>query len=231
MGLVDRWTASAELGASRFFGNTRQSTLTSQFGVVRADSEAEVDLGVRFSYGEASGTGGSFANKRSWRVNTGIDLIPYHTLTPFAFASYEKSLEQAIAGRVSTGAGAKYAIIREGNQRLDVSLALLLERTTPRAVGGMLAEGEWIRRWSTRFRFRRTTADERVSLNAVVWYRPELTRFRNYTIDLESALGIKISSSVAFSISLIDRYDSRATDRGATSNNDGQLLFGLVKTF
>ncbi len=227
----DRWSASADVGASWFFGNTRQSAFTTRLGAERADSVLEFSAGARHSYGEASNGDDTFVNKRSWSANVGIDVWPNSKLTPFGFASFEQSLEQRISGRSSGGAGAKYVIRRAGAKRLDVSLAVLAEHTRPRARDGVEQTTKTIGRWSTRFRYENATSDERVSFSAVTWYRPELADFANYTIDFEGALGVGISDTVSLKMSLIDRFDSGAIERGATSNTDGQLLVGIGKKF
>jgi hypothetical protein len=40
-----------------------------------------------------------------------------------------------------------------------------------------------------------------------------------------------MTTTLALQASFLDNYDSEARDRGARSNNDGELLFGLAATF
>ena len=194
---------------------------------------------MRFTYGEASSDDGSFVNKRSWIANAGLDLMPLDTVTPFAFASYEESLEQRIGGRLQGGIGGKWAIVRVDSQadaprvkrRLDLSLAALVERTEPRPIDDAPVETTRIWRGSARFRHTREVAGEHITFNTVAWYRPELRDFGNYTAEFDSALGIEITETVSLRIRFVDRFDSEAMNRGASSNHDGQLSVGLGKTF
>lgn len=230
-GQEDRWSAAADVGVNWSFGSARQSAFTTEVTAERADSLLEFSARARYRYGEASDGDDTFVNKRSWVANAGFDFRPQDRITPFAFGSFEQTLEQRIQGRASGGAGAKYSFIREGDRRLDVSLALLAEWTKPRPLDGVVQEAVTVGRWSTRFRYRTSTEDQRVTFSAITWYRPAMNRFGNYTIDLETALGVKISRTVSLKISLIDRYDSLAISRGAASNTDGHLLVGFTKTF
>ena len=48
-----------------------------------------------------------------------------------------------------------------------------------------------------------------------------------YTIVSTSTLAAALTSAVALTATVHDTYDSEARSRGARSNNDGLLLFGI----
>jgi hypothetical protein len=53
----------------------------------------------------------------------------------------------------------------------------------------------------------------------------------DFTLTSRTSLAYKMTTSLALQASFLDNYDSEARDRGARSNNDGELLFGLSATF
>ena len=67
------WSATGEVGASVFFGNTSQSAVTT--GLFGEVGEGFLELSGRFgfAYGEATTTGGvSIVNKRAWDLSSGL---------------------------------------------------------------------------------------------------------------------------------------------------------------
>ena len=42
---------------------------------------------------------------------------------------------------------------------------------------------------------------------------------------------VQLSQRIGVQFSFVDSYDSEAESRGALSNNDGQIFFGVVGTF
>ena len=111
-----------------------------------------------------------------------------------------------------------------------MSLALLWEHTRALAPEpGTSARSERAR-WSARVRLRRQVR-ERVRFSHVTFYQPVVGRFDRFGVDSNTSLAADLTSSVAFTATLQEQYDSEATRRGARSNHDGQLLFGLRTTF
>ena len=79
-----QWTVQGEVGASVFFGNRDQTTLTSRAQMERADSSYEFSAKADFAYGEAEDdAGNAFVNKRSWTVGSNIDYHPFSRINPF----------------------------------------------------------------------------------------------------------------------------------------------------
>ena len=227
----DLWTVEGELGASLFFGNTEQATLTSRLGAAMADSTRELDAAAAFTYGEASDADGDdFVIKRSWEVGLTYDHHPFETVSPFVMGKLESSFEKRIEQRYNVGAGAKYTFDRRPQQRVDVSLALLAERTNP-ADQAPAAETELLARWSTRLRGRRTLADERVTVTHETFYRPEFAEVSDFTLATTTSLSFQLNEVVALKLTFVDSYDSEAEARGARTNNDGQLFFSVLSSF
>jgi hypothetical protein len=224
------WSWTSELGASLFFGAADQTALTLGGSAERTSEWLELSLGGAFAYGEAQNpdTRESFVNKRSWNAASSLDYRPQARVSPFVFVSGEGGLERQIDLRLSGGAGAKYHIVRSERSRLDASLAALVERTDPRVQAGEPDEIDTKGRWSARLRAGRTFAEGRTTFNLVGFYRPAFEDTGDYTIELESSLAFALNQTVALKISVLDRYDSLAEDRGAASNNDGRLFVSVV---
>ena len=51
------------------------------------------------------------------------------------------------------------------------------------------------------------------------------------TLTSRNSLAFQLSQRVGVQFSFVDSYDSEAQIRGARSNNDAQLFFGVVGTF
>lgn len=219
-----------ELGASLFFGNTEQVTFTNRSEISRADSVAEVSVGWDITYGEATNEEGeTFVNRRSWTAGATVDLRPHSRVSPFLFGTLEYSLQKRIDQRFSGGAGAKFTFVRSDVSLLDVSAAALGERTVPR--NESVADTEIIARWSVRSRARRSFDSDRLALSTEIFYVPAFRNLNNFTLRSTSSVSFALSNVVSLKVSFVDAYDSGARDRGARTNNDGQLLFSILSRF
>ena len=224
------WDVKAEANGSVFFGNTRQSTLGTRLSAGRADSTVDVRSNGEFTYGEAeTDERRMFVSKRSWRGALTADYRPFARVSPFVLASIESSLEKRIDRRYSGGGGAKAVFVRNERTMSDVSLALLAERSLLPDTAGARIE-QTLARWAARFRLERKLGERAVAAHET-FYRPEVSELARFTLTSRTSLAYKLTTSLAAQASLLDNYDSEARDRGARSNNDGELLFGLSATF
>jgi hypothetical protein len=64
----------------------------------------------------------------------------------------------------------------------------------------------------------------------VLFYQPAVNRLARYTTESNTSLDVSLSKNVALMSAFRSRYDSEARQRGARSNHDGQLLFGVRAT-
>ena len=224
------WHLQAETGASVFFGNTRQTLVTNRTGLQHADSAFESRLDGAVTYAEAvTTTGATEVSRRSWILGSTLDYRPYAVVSPFLLASVESSLEKRIRRRMLGGAGAKYAIIREGSTRLDLSLALLADRTVvPDSALG--STGTTVARWSSRLRARRAFS-KAVTMSMETFYRPRVDKLDRYTLTNVTRFAYQLTRAISLSASFGDSYDSEAMRRGARTNNDGEMVFGLIAGF
>lgn len=225
------WSAEGELGASVFFGATSQTTVATRAAAERADSTYALSAQGTFAYGEGTeASGEDYVSKRDWKVEASLDWRPYGTVSPFVFSTVESSLQRQIDVRFNGGAGGKVTLLRDERSRVDVSVAILGEETRFRG-GADGRSAETRVRWSGRLRAEREVVDGRVSLGTVNFYRPVLGDPGNFVFESQTAVGFRLSRIVTLKVSLIDTYDSRAEERGAPSNNDGQLLFSVLSEF
>lgn len=226
------WGVEGELGASLFFGNTSQTTLNTRLATERADSSYELSAIASFNYGEAENdVGEEFVVKRSWEVEGSFDWRPYGRWSPFLFGQGQSSLERRIDFRYNAGGGAKYTFTRDEEDRLDLSLALLAEQTFARDEAGVDADESVLARWSARLRYRQSISDGDVTFSTQNFYRPVFGDYGDYVVESRSSFSYALSEIVTLRLSFLDTYDSRAEDRGAETNNDGQLLFSVLASF
>lgn len=225
------WAWETELGASVFFGNRSQTTVTSRVAVERADSAYEMASDVAFSYGESTDEGGgSFVHKRAWLGGMNLQYGPNSRLSPFLTARVESNLEKKVDLRYEAGLGGRVVVLRSPVSRVDLSVSVLAERTFPLGSSSSL-EGSTLARWSARVRFRRTLGEGRLILSGQSWYQPVFDAFDNFTVRSETSLAFRLSEVVSLKLSFHDNYDSGAADRGARTNNDGQLFFSVLGAF
>lgn len=233
------WDGSAEVSASLFFGSNDQSIVSTRLDAGHADSTWDVAGGGRLKYGKSSDAEGeSHLSHRSWSIDLTADYLPFATISWFALAGVESSFQQKIDLRSRGGAGVKYTFVRTETALLDVSLALLAERTSfdvdvPIASpeDGSIDEEETLGRWSWRLRAKREIGDDRVVLESETFYRPEIDALGRYVVETTQSAAYRVTDTVSLKLSFVDTYDSEAETRGARSNHDGQLLFGVLGTF
>lgn len=227
------WEGAVDASGSVLFGNASDHLVSAQLQVARADSTLEVRTDARFTYaasrvdrGERRVTG------RTALVSLGVDYHPLHRYSPFWFGSVESSLQQQIARRVATGAGAKLTFHHRDADEASLSLALLGEQTRARrrGAGGEVRGPTWRTRWSLRARTRKQLTTM-LRATHVTLYQPAVDRIDRYTIVSTSTLAAALTSTVALTATFHDTYDSEARSRGAVSNNDGQMLFGVRAEF
>lgn len=219
----------AEANASLSFGNVDQSTTFTRLGASSSDSTLELSADGFFTYGETRIDGVRAVNKRSWGGSLSADLHPFSQLTPFMLASVESSLEKRIIRRYSGGGGVKLLFVKNAATSSDVSLALLAERTVTAPSDTQRVEKVYAR-YSARYRLERKV-DDRVIFSLLTFYRPEFSALHRFTTTANVAATYKLAKALALKASFVDNYDSEARGRGARSNNDGDILFGLVATF
>jgi len=219
----------AEANASLSFGNVDQSTMLTRLGASTVDSTLELSTDGFFIYGETRVDGIPSVNKRSWGASLNADLHPFARLTPFMLASVESSLEKRIVRRYSGGGGAKLVFVKRDGLSSDLSLALLAERsvTAPSDTGQV---EQVYARYSARYRLERKV-DDRVTVALLTFYRPEFRALHRFTSTVNIATTYKVAKALALKASFVDNYDSEARGRGARSNNDGDILFGMMATF
>ncbi len=225
------WSGVADASGNVLFGAARGRVASVGVSVGRLDSVVQVRGDVQFTYADSRDADGRLAvTARASRLAFAADRDPFARLSPFALGGVETSLQQRIAVRSNVGAGAKLTFRRRGDDDVSVSAALLAERTraldpAPDADPVMSRV-----RWSLRGRVRRRFS-EAIRLTHVTFYQPTVNAPSRYTVDSNTQLALGLGRAVALTATLRERYDSEARRRGARSNHDGQLLFGVRATF
>ena len=229
------WRRTVDASGNVFFGSASTRLASLAAGANRADSALEIRSDVGFTYADSRPEDERRrVTARSSRLGMGLDWRPFERLSPFWFGSVESSLQQRIALRTSTGAGGKLTVWRQVqgdvNDDVSVSLALLHERTRALDPDSLTPPVATRVRWSTRFRVRRQLAPA-LRLTHTTFYQPAVDRLARYTVDTNTTLAAALREGLALTATLRDRYDSEARRRGASSNHDGQLLFGVRAAF
>lgn len=231
------WRRTVEGSGNVLFGSARGRLVAGRAGAERADSILEFSVDGNFTYADTrtedagDGLGGRReVTARSSRAAIALDYRPFAQVSPFWFGATETSLQQRVARRWSSGAGAKLTLYRRDENEASVSLAMLYERTRALNPDSLTPAVDTRARWSLRTRFRRRLAPQ-VFLSHLTFYQPTVGRLGRYTADSNTSIDVTLVEGLALTTTLRDRYDSEARRRGAISNHDGQLLFGLKASF
>ena len=223
------WAAKGELGGSAFFGNTSQSALTTALSGDLGRGFLQLNGRTGFAYGRATNEAGeTITNKRAWDMALRLDFSQMTSVGGFVVSKVESVLEKKIDLRYSVGAGGRYQI-GVGGTRAELNLALLVEKTIPRTEAGV--PEEVVAKWAAGFRLERETDGGRVRFETETSVEPEVRELGVFTLTSRSSLAFQLSQRIGVQFSFVDSYDSEAEFRGARSNNDGQIFFGVVGTF
>ncbi len=223
------WKRTGELAGSLFLGNKPQTVLTTRLRASHADSTFEFGSDLRFTYGSASDEGERYVSQRSWFGSINADLWPHASQSPFLLATLESSLERRIDLRASGGAGHKLTFVDDGTSLANLSVALLAERSwLPTKENGR--EITSLARFSGRVRLRRRVGGRAV-FNAETFFRPEAYHMTRFTLTNSASASFRMNELINLKASYLDNYDSRARDRGARSNYDGQVVLGIEADF
>lgn len=219
-----------ELSGNWFFGNTQQVLTTLRTLYERSDSAFAFRAGGRFNYGETDVEGeGAVVSKRSFQLGANYDFRPHGDVTPYVSLSVESSFENRIARRYNGTVGMRYTILKTDDTEILARTGVASERTASLPPGDSLGI-RTLGRGVTALRIRRDF-NERVGFTSENSYQPALTFTGDYTILTVNVLKLEMASFAALTLSLRDAYDSRAVLRGARTNNDGELLVGILTTF
>lgn len=223
------WRSIIEANASTLFGAASQSLATATAVVSHAGEGFTADASLRFRYGESEDAERvKFVSARGWAATASADFTPNTRVVPFFFAASEASLEKRISNRSSGGVGTKWVCAKSNTGSASISLAVLGERTS--ALSDTTIAVKSVARWSWRVKMEQKVHD-RLSLSHVTFYAPVINAPSQYTIASTSVGAYSINAAVAFTLTFADNYDAQAALRGAPSNNDGSLLFGVRGTF
>jgi hypothetical protein len=219
-----------ELSGNIFFGNTRQVLAALRSEIERIDSAFSARGQFRYNYGETTTDAeGTVVSKRSWIGATNYDIRPFADFTPFVRGSVESSFENRIARRLSAGGGARLNMVRDSLTDVIFSAGVNGERTMPLPPGDS-AGVTTLARGATSLRLRRIISP-RLTFASETAYSPALSEFDDYTILTLNSLKVKLARFAGLTLTFRDGYDSRAMLRGALSNNDGEILVGILTTF
>ncbi len=228
----DHWRVEGEVGASVFFGSTSQTAVNTRAALSTQELAQEFAVDGAFTYGEASTPEGERrVHKRSWKLGASLDALPEKRFSPFVFGRAEGSWEKRVDLRYNLGAGGKLSLVTSQQGRLDLSISVLAERTIPSDRAPDDVDDALDARWSTRLRGRRSLSDGRVTLQTETHYQPRFDKADDFTLTSTSSLGVRLNEVVSLKLTFVDNYDSGAVERGARTNNDGQLFFSVLSAF
>ena len=221
------WKGSALANASLFFGNTQQQVLGADGKLARVDSAFGFAGELQTLYGEASLDQGTRAvTKRLWMATMTVNFRPLAPVSSFITTTYQSNLEKRIDARYSVGAGAKWNVLQSSATNASLSLALSAERTVARD-STVHIPAERLARFSWQARYHHSF-DDRLQVAHVMSWEPKATGVSQYLVSSNTELRYKMNGTVSLSLAFTDNYDSSAIDRGARTNNDGQMLFGVA---
>ena len=226
----DLWAIEAELGGTLFFGNKVQSQFTSKTEIEGVLARAEVGTEIEFTYGVAEDkkSGETTVSRRNWNIDNTLDFRPEALWRPFLSGAVQSNYQKKIAFRYQAGVGLKYDRQENRNNRIELSIAVLGEKTDARPSSKPVDEGSRAR-WSSTARIRRTFfEDDRLGIDLKGEYQPVFDDAGNYTWEADASVTFSITEIVGLRMSTKLEYDSRAVARGAKTNQDGKSQMSVV---
>ncbi len=222
------WSGTIDVNATTLFGTASQTLASFAAGTKHSGTAFSGDASVRFRYGESEDAQDvKFVSARGWAVATSVDGVPDGRVSPFLLIAAEESLEKRLARRTAGGSGIKWVLSKSETGVASLSGDVLGERTLP--LSDSLVNATNLVRWSWRLKAEHQI--DRLKLSHVTYYGPEFSTPSQYTITTTSVASYAISSAIALTTTITDNYDNQARARGARSNSDGSLLFGIRATF
>jgi Protein of unknown function, DUF481 len=221
------WQGSALVNASIFFGNTQQQVFGTDAKLARVDSSFGLSTELQSIYGEATvKPAPSTVTKRLWIGMLTANLRPLARVSGFVTGSYQSNLEKRIASRSSGGVGAMWNIRQTDATGASLSLSLSAEHTVPMD-STVTFPDQWIARFSWVAKFHHSF-DDRVDFTHSTSWQPAAHSVSQYLVASSTELRFKMNTAVSLSVAFTDSYDSAAMSRGARTNNDGEMLFGIA---
>lgn len=219
-----------ELSGNAFYGNTRQVLASVRAERERTDSAFSLLTSARFNYGQTTtDEAGTVVSKRSWIGMVSYDFRPFADFSPFFKGTAESSFENKIRRRYSLGSGTRMNFIRNDQTELIGSLGAAAEQTLALPPGDSAGAVTRARGLSS-LKWRRDIG-ARLSVTSEGAYQPALGVGGDYTLTGSTTFKLKLASFAALTVGIRDNYDSMSRLRGARTNNDGELLFGILTTF
>lgn len=86
-------------------------------------------------------------------------------------------------------------------------------------------------RWSSDLRVRRTLLSDRLGIDFRNQCRPVFDELGNLVLSSRNAFTVDLTEVVGLRFTIQTEYDSGARERGADTNWDGQIQFGVVASF
>lgn len=221
-----------EASANTLFGASSQTLTSMAASASHGGDMFNADASFKFRYGESEDDEGvKFVSARGWAASLRVDGTPKGRFSPFVSVDGEASLEKRIANRRSLGVGANAIVAKSPTGAATLSFGLLGERTATLGDSATIPETvETLARWSWRVKVDEHVGDK-VSMSHVTVYGPAFNAPAQYTVTTTTMAAYSLTKTMAFTLTLTDNYDSQAQTRGAPSNNDGSLLFGVRSAF
>jgi hypothetical protein len=222
------WSGAAEASGNILFGAAHDRVTAFKVNASKTDSALEVHADAWFTYADTKTDSNSrrFITARASRLSLSADYRPFEHWSPFVFGTRESSLQQRVDNRYSGGIGAKYTLYRHGDDELSLSAAVLGERTRLLQPDSGVDPVDTRARWSARLKYDRQLS-KAVHLSHVTFYQPTVGNLPQYTMNTTTTLAVQLRQWLALTVTLNDLYDSEARMRGAVSNHDGHVLFGV----
>ncbi len=227
----ERWKVSAEFSFTDQSGNKVLRLLTGGLKVTHLqEDDFELDSTIRTRYGKSEGELVAFSHTAS----LAFDFRPRDLWSPFVFADATRDELKRLDVRLSSGAGMKRTLYRNGSDEASISLATLYsfeQISAPDPEEGsdrLAAERAHHARWSMRGRFRYGLR-ENVTLNHMTFYQPVWDEMANYLLRSDTGLKVLLTERLALSVEYQIQRESRPpTD---VAPNDLLLTTGLIIDF
>lgn len=180
------WSGFVSLEGTYQGGNSNKSILIGKGKLDRTDEKLQSILITSYLYG----TKNNIKDNNNLTSMLTIDYNYKKSLSPFFLQIFEYDFAKGIDARSQTGGGTKYLLLKNSNNKISASLALIFDYTNLADKPGNYDTDRM--RFSLRLKTENAILDSHLIFSAVAFYQPAVNNFseNNQRYDLKLSLPI-----------------------------------------
>jgi len=208
-----QWHSKTGIGSSLSLGNTKKFDASGSFLISHIDSSFEYSTFLKGLYGEIRKDTIKEINHQEYLAGIKFDYLPESKFSPFLLLQIEQNKIRKLDMRLTSLLGMKYTFINK-TKKIDEKKTITLARYS--ISGALLYDAEYYYGKKTpkegiRISIRPTITQyitDNIVLENVTFYKFNIKKFNDYTIDVMTSLSNKITKNISLIFSHHWLYES-----------------------